>query len=106
MRVAENNREARKLIRENKSFKLIVVPTQPFKKLVKRFSPCETRAGIILETGEVIVFTTLIIVCGSAIVYGIYHGFSVKLKKGPGTPWENWYLEFTKPQGAKPRVTH
>ena len=98
MRVAKNAKEARKLIREGKSFKLMVEPTKPFKKLVERFSPREAKAGIILETGETIVLTALIVIVGGVVAHGIYRGFSVKLQKGPGKPWENWYLLFSKKQ--------
>lgn len=102
MKTAKNSKEARSLIREEvSSLKLYIEPTKPFKKLVSRFTTQQATAGIILETAETIVLTTLIVVVGSVIAYAIYHGYNVKLKKDKGSAWEGWHLVFEKKPAAR-----
>ena len=91
MKTVKTAKEARAMINDKKDFKMEVSLTNALKRLIKEHVS-NASAGIVLETGEVIVLTAFVVVVGSVVAYAIYKGYRVRFfKEG-----DKWYLEFTK----------
>ncbi len=90
MTIARDRRHARELINQGEgSFRLRFTLSG---RAEQKLSPHVPIHGLVLETGEVIVFSILIVTVGTVVAYAIYKGYSVRIVRENGF----WYLEFKK----------
>ena len=96
MKVAKNNREARKLIREKRAFIIPLKPTKPFKEMIEKLGKKNFSKGIGVTGGEVLL--VLILTVGACIALAILKGYTVTLKKDGNNEWGGWSIVFQPPK--------